>query len=130
MELKANVKLHNRFDIEVRGLDGKLKQTAQAENIVLDSMWTRLCNGYTYFENIHYGSGTGILSASRTSLFTHTGTATATTEEIIRGVPNTSWKRKNCTCSRNRCGGKYHRGWNCLWFIPIKSGHSCYVKRF
>ena len=94
MELKANVKLHNRFDIEVRGLDGELKQTAQAENIVLDSMWTRLCNGYTYFGNIHYGSGTGILSASRTSLFTHKGTATATTEEIIRGVPNTSWKRK------------------------------------
>ena len=25
MELKANVKLHNRFDIEVRGLDGELK---------------------------------------------------------------------------------------------------------
>ena len=113
MELKANVKLHNRFDIEVRGLDGEIESKPHKPRTLY---WIVCGQGFVTvthtLENIHYGSGTGILSASRTSLFTHTGTATATTEEIIRGVPNTSWKRKNCTCSRNRCGGKYHRGWN------------------
>lgn len=95
MRAKADVKLHNRFDIEVRdAVTGELKQTAQAENIVLDQMWTRLCGGSTYFVNIHFGTGSGTLSPSRTSLFTHLGTKAAADEELVKAIPNSSWKRK------------------------------------
>ena len=95
MKAKMNVTLHNRFDIEVRdSVTGELKQKAQAFNIVLDTMWTRLCGGSTYFVNIAYGTGTGTLAASRTTLFTYLGYKAATDVELVKEVPNASWKRK------------------------------------
>jgi len=95
MKAQANVNLHNRFDIEVRdAITGELKQTAQAENIVLDAMWTRLCGGSAYFVNIHFGTGTGTLAPTRTSLFTHLGTKTAVDDTLVKAIPNSSWKRK------------------------------------
>ena len=55
-------RFHNRFDIEVRDKDtGELKQKGQAENIILDRIYTRLCNFSSYFSYIHFGQGTGIL---------------------------------------------------------------------
>lgn len=80
-KLKAGVKakIHNRFDVEVvRG--GETVQRAYAENIILDSLWTRLLangiatnGGSAYFHSIHFGTGTGTLDASRTSLFSFLG---------------------------------------------------------
>ena len=78
-DLKIDIKLHNRFDIEViDAKTGKVKQQAQAENIILNALWDRLCgsdwnsNNY-YFKAIHYGSGTGTPAVTDTSLFTFVG---------------------------------------------------------
>lgn len=95
MIAKGKVNFHNRFDIEVR--DAKtndLKQRGFAENIVLNQMYDRLCNFSPYFVNIHFGTGTGTLSATRTTLFTHLNTKAAVTEEIIKAFPTSKWTRK------------------------------------
>ena len=56
MNIKVQPKIHNRFDIYKKNVvTGEEKQVGYAENIVLDSMWSRLCSGSTYFVNIHYG---------------------------------------------------------------------------
>ena len=95
MKITQEVKIHNRFDIEVRdSITGEVRQTAQAENILLDSIYTRLCGGSTYFANIHFGTGTGTPVPTRTSLFTHLGTKSAVDEELIKAIPISSWKRK------------------------------------
>jgi hypothetical protein len=95
MEVKQKASIHNRFDIEVRdAITGKLKQSLFAENIILDQMYTRLCARSSYFNNIHYGTGTGTLSASRTSLFTHLGSKTAEDVEIVKALPVSTYKRK------------------------------------
>ena len=95
MEIEQGIKIHNRFDIEVRdSITGELKQTAQAENILLNSIYTRLCGGSTYFVNIHFGTGTGTPVPTGTSLFTHLGTKTAVNEEVLKTFPVSSWKRK------------------------------------
>ena len=95
MKITQEAKIHNRFDIEVRdSITGEVKQTAQAENILLDSIYTRLCGGSSYFVNIHFGTGTGVPVATRTSLFTHLGTKTAVDEELVKAIPLSSWKRK------------------------------------
>jgi WD40 repeat protein len=95
MEFKTKVNIHNRFDVVVTDVrTGEVKKKATGYNIVLNQMWTRLCGGLTYFVNIHYGTGTGTLLASRTSLFTHKGTKTAVDEELIKALPVSSWKRK------------------------------------
>lgn len=96
MEIKNNVKLHNKFVIEVRDAEtNELKQTATSYNIILDAMYTRLCAGSTFFNHIHFGTGTGTPTPERTSLFTRLGTKPAVTESIIRDTfPVTSYTRK------------------------------------
>ena len=92
-KIKANI--HNRFDIMKTDIrTGKTEQVGYAENIVLNQIYTRLCARNTYFVNIHYGTGTGTLDASRTSLFTHKGTRTAINDEINKALPMSSWRRK------------------------------------
>ena len=83
---KVNVpikaKIHNRFDIEViDSRTGKVRQRAQAENVICNQLWTMLSYGNynsRYFLYIHYGTGTGTPSAADTSLFTFTAAASAT----------------------------------------------------
>lgn len=95
MQAEIGAAIHNRFDVEVRDArTGELKQSAHALNIVLNQMWTRLCNGTSYFGNIHFGTGSGTLSAARTTLFSWLGQKVATTEEAVRALPTSSWKRK------------------------------------
>jgi len=95
MEIKNNIKIHNRFDIEIVDKNtGEVKQSLVSYNIVLSQMYTRLCGGLAYFVNIHFGSGTGTLSPSRTTLFTHLGTKAAVDEEIVKAIPLSVWKRK------------------------------------
>lgn len=95
MQIKNNVKIHNRFDIEIIDKNtGELKQSLVSYNIVLNQMYTRLCGGLSYFVNIHFGSSAGTLSPSRTTLFTHLGTKAAVDEEIIKAIPLSVWKRK------------------------------------
>lgn len=94
MNIKTGIKIHNRFDIEVKdALTGEVLQKAQAENIVLDRMYTRLLAYSTYFVNIVFGSGTGTLSAARTSLFTKVGSKAATTDQLVLSYPTSVWTR-------------------------------------
>ena len=73
-EAVVRVNLHNRFDIEViDAATGKVRQRAQAENCILNALWTRLLSPNTYFNYIHYGTGTGSPAAVDTSLFSFLG---------------------------------------------------------
>lgn len=95
MNIQAGCNIHNRFDIEVRDKNtGELKQKGQAENIVLDRMYTRLRGFAKYFDNIHFGSGTGTLDPTRTTLFSSLGYKESTTEETIKSFPISKWTRK------------------------------------
>ncbi|WP_392654718.1 hypothetical protein [Dehalococcoides sp. THU4] len=89
MKVKTKVDFHNRFDIYKNG-----EWIGKAENIVLDQMYTRICNFSTYFVNIHFGTGTGTTTPDRTTLFSYLGTKTAATEETIKALPTSSWTRK------------------------------------
>lgn len=95
MNIKGNAILHNRFDIIVSNIKtGEIVQRGQAENIVLDRMYTRLCNFQTYFTYIVFGTGTGTPTASRTTLFSKLGYKTAVDEEIVRSYPTSKWVKK------------------------------------
>lgn len=95
MNIKIGSKIHNRFDIEVRDkITGDLKQKGQAENIILDRIYTRLCNFNSYFSYIHFGQGTGTLDPSRELLFDELGYKSAETEETIKDFPVSKWTRK------------------------------------
>jgi len=79
-ELKCSI--HNRFDIEVvDARTGEIRQRAFAENIILNSLWTRMFSPNSYFGYIHYGTGTGTLSVTRTSLFSFLGYGTPASAE-------------------------------------------------
>lgn len=72
-----NARIHNRFDVEVIDvLTGKVRQRAQAENIICNSLWTAL-NTTSYFSYIHYGTGSGTPAVTDTSLFNYLGGASA-----------------------------------------------------
>lgn len=87
-EIVLPMSIHNRFDIEViDAKTGNIKQQAHAENIILDQLWaamfsanaaTRLWNKY-----IHYGSGVGTPTATRTSLFNFVGYGTPSTADDV-----------------------------------------------
>ena len=95
MNIKIGSKIHNRFDIEVRDkITGDLKQKGQAENIILDRIYTRLCNFNSYFSYIHFGQGTGTLDPSRELLFDELGYKSAETEETIKDFPVSKWTSK------------------------------------
>ena len=95
MQAQIKTTIHNRFDIFKTNIQtGETKKVGVAENIVLAQMWSRLTGRSAYFVNIHYGTGTGALSAARTSLFTHLGTKAAVDVTLIKALPVASWKRK------------------------------------
>lgn len=90
MKFNSNIglKIHNRFDIQVKDAStGEVVQTAQAENIVLDRIYTRLLAFSSYFDQIVFGSGTGTLDPARTTLFNRVGNKAAVTESLVRSYP-------------------------------------------
>lgn len=100
MEKQIRPIVHNRFDFVITDVEtGEISKAyaelkPQAENIVLDRMYTRLTAFSTFFTNIVYGSGTGVLSAARTTLFTRVGSKAATDESVVRAYPLSVWTRK------------------------------------
>jgi hypothetical protein len=94
MHIEQKVNIHNRFDIHIDNIETGEHREIEAYNIVLDQMWTRLCGGSTYFVNIHFGTGVGIPTAGRTTLFTHLGTKAAVDDEVVKALPVSRWKRK------------------------------------
>lgn len=96
MEVKGNIglKIHNRFDIKVKDAKtGEVIEKGQAENIVLDRMYDRLLAFDDYFNYIIFGSGTGTLDASRTTLFNRVGGKSASTDSLVRSYPTSTWTR-------------------------------------
>lgn len=94
MNVEQKVNIHNRFDVHIDNIETGEHRELVGYNIILDQMWSRLCSGNTYFGYIQFGSGTGTPTPDRTSLFSYLGTRSAVTEEIIKALPVSSWKRK------------------------------------
>lgn len=95
MEFKAPVGIKNKFTIHVDDIVTGAHREYKAENIVLNAMYSRLVNFQSYFVNIHFGTGTGAFNdPTRTSLYTHLGTKSASTEFQTRELPTSQWRRK------------------------------------
>jgi hypothetical protein len=93
--MKIGVNVHNRFDFVVADAKtGEVKQTASAYNIILNHMWNELIDGQDFFRAIYFGTGTGTLAATRTSLFTQLGYKSATLVEQVMALP-TSYVKKS-----------------------------------
>ncbi len=89
MKIKTGVNFHNRFDIAKNG-----EWVGYAENIILDRMYNRICDFLSYFNNIHFGTGSGTPTPDRTSLFSHLGTKEAETEEVVKALPTSKVTKK------------------------------------
>lgn len=84
LDAKLNASIHNRFDVEVvDAATGKIKQRAQAENVICNQLWTRMLTPAAYFNYIHYGTGSGTPTANDTSLFTFSGYGTPSTADDV-----------------------------------------------
>jgi len=94
MNVEQKVNIHNRFDVHIDNIETGEHREFVGYNIILNQMWTRLCEGLSYFEYIHFGTGTGTPIPEGTGLFSHLGTKRAVTEETIKALPVSSWKRK------------------------------------
>ena len=95
MKIEQQVKLHNRFTIEVRDAKtGELKQKAFAENIILNQAWEYIIpdNGpaSSWATHIHFGTGTGTIEATRTALFTPLGYRAASSS-LFNFSPSEAW---------------------------------------
>ena len=107
--IKADLKysIHNRFDIEVINTNtGEVRMQAKAENIILDSLWTRMLAPAAYFNYIHIGTGIGPPAATDTGLFTFLvskSTSNPTTDFNI----NDGWysAQKSCQLSETEYVG-------------------------
>lgn len=89
MKIKTGVNFHNRFDVVKNG-----DWVGYAENIILDQMYSRVCNLREFFANIHFGTGTGTPTPDRTSLFSHLGTKSAVFEERVYADPTSKIVKK------------------------------------
>lgn len=100
MEKQIRPIVHNRFDFVITDVEtGEISKAyaelkPQAENIVLDRMYTRLTAFSTFFANIVYGSGTGTPSAAGTNLFSRVGYKAAADVSVVRSYPLSVWTRK------------------------------------
>lgn len=115
MEIQANAKIHNRFDIEVRNVKtGEITQRGYAENIVLDNYFvTSAINkgpqGHTIGSVIRVGDGIGTLDPSRTELFNLIGSyATITSEDVtvFKNPPEVSYVTKKISILPSELIGK------------------------
>ena len=83
MNIKQDVRIHNKFDIEVVDVrTGEVRQRAKAFNVVLDQLFSTHMvrpgmdpNG---FKSVALGKGSGTPSASDTALFSAVGSYTTT----------------------------------------------------
>ncbi len=94
LNLERSVNIHNRFIITRRNVKtGTVKKVGEAYNILLNQIYTRLCAEETYFNAIHFGTGSGALDAARTSLFSFLGAKAAVTLSRDYSFPVSTWKR-------------------------------------
>ena len=90
IDVKAVAKIRNRFDFVVEDVKtGEVVQRAKAENTVLNNMVTFLQSTASgqYGVNIIYGTGTGTLDKTRTTLFARLGSILASGLTATYNVP-------------------------------------------
>lgn len=105
--MKAQITLHNEFDIVLQDTITGEKQIAKAYNVILDRGLTRARNRNIIGRIIHLGTGQGTPAASDTKLFTF---ATAKQADIVKS----SWDeatssysvRFKCTFDETEQNGK------------------------
>lgn len=74
INIDVEMGIHNRFDIEVVNIKtGQIRQRAVGYNVICNQLWTKLLTPTTYFNYIHYGTGTGTPATTDTSLFQFLG---------------------------------------------------------
>ncbi|TFZ41648.1 hypothetical protein E4100_00490 [Soehngenia longivitae] len=94
MKAELKPKFHNRFDIVVTNVEtGEVELRGQAENIVLNRMYTRLVAFGSFFTQIVFGTGSGTLDPTRTTLFNRVGNKACSDVELIRAFPVSKWTR-------------------------------------
>lgn len=84
--------IHNKFEFDLIGPDGQIKQKAYAQNIVLNSYWTAFFTSTVYpiGAGIQIGTGTGTLSPTRTTLFSPLEYRKSTTVSINYALPTST----------------------------------------
>jgi len=92
--ISQKAKLHNRFDFEVYDTETGETEYAQAENIVLNNMWSKMNPGSStsaHFTRIGVGTGSGTLSPARTTLFSYLAGLEddASIVEVVYDTPKT-----------------------------------------
>lgn len=102
--INQKAKLHNRFDFEIYDTETGETEHAQAENIVLNSAWDDL-SGITGY--IHVGTGTGTLSPTRNSLFTHLLGKATTDVETVYDTDKTAHKTVKTTFNESEANGAW-----------------------
>lgn len=93
--MNAKVKLHNRFDFTLVGPDGKVKQVAQAENLVTNNIFKILYYDSSGSKHIVLGDGNGVPAVTDTSLFhqvySNNCDATDGVQEIAHDTISIQW---------------------------------------
>ena len=93
-KLERHAVIHNRFDVIVQDTrTGKVKQTATAYNIILNRWFYCLTasGGISWecyhLQNISFGTGSGTLDVTRTSMFSQLGVKAATAVDTVYDHP-------------------------------------------
>lgn len=97
--LKTRLKIHNKYELELRDAEGNLKDKAYAYNVVTDTFWNNFfgnnaSSGHYMFRYIGIGTGTGTPSASDTYFFKHLATAEAVLVSLTKEYPTTTMVQK------------------------------------
>lgn len=104
--LSINAKVHNHFDFVVQDVQtGKVKQTARAYNIVLDTYFSYVLNSRNPLHSITLGIGTGEPATTDTALFSAIITKQATEVEKQIEYP-TSYVKKKIVLEPTECVGQ------------------------
>lgn len=94
MKINIRPKFHNRFDFVVTNVEtGEIELRGKAENIVLNRMYSRLVVFGSYFDQIIFGTGSGTMDPTRTTLFNKAGNKACSTVELIRAFPVSKWTK-------------------------------------
>lgn len=111
IKIKAGAKVHNFFAFEVRDAKtNELKQTARAENIVLNSYFAQWANvnqsrSLIHHQGICFGRGTGTLARTRTSLFSQIAQIPSSIVDFgVEG--NTGWITREITLGVTQYNGE------------------------
>lgn len=105
MKITGHAKIRNRFDIVCKDIITGEEQKYQAHNIVLNNMFTRLLSFYDFFSYIRFGTGTGTLLPTRTSLFEDAGYKSTTIVSSVRELP-TSYQMRSIVLQPEEHVGK------------------------